>query len=263
MNRLVVLIILLGVAQINLAQNRRFLAKVKTIVTQKYDEDISPSEAEVDVINFDRGLYASLIFSKVNMLRNKKGRQELGQNSLLNRISSAGIEEFSKSRFTSRKYWMKEKKSINMALIQNRSNYKLFSAYAFIIDLADLNPRASFFYDRKKDFGGTALFKGKRPTTKESHKEGFKEPEEVEMLSEVEFSEEIIKLLNKKGASSVLYSKKFSQIGISIRIDERTLHRNKRPCAYVMIVFGGKKMQKVKELPEYYSIESEADYFND
>lgn len=227
------------------AQNRKFLDSLKYLNDIAYQET-APSNQQVDVVHFDPNYYGGIILSVLNSERSKKGKGAFVQDTLFNRIAVAGLKTFSKSRFTDKSKWRKEQKSINYALIKHKSKHKVFDAYAFMVDFMDYSQIGSFYYDPKDQSDTPRLYKGKRSKAKRPDHEDYFEPVPVDMVTEIEFGEQILKMISKHSGTMSLMSKKYTQIGVAVKIDRRTLYRSKRPKGYVIIIFGGKKNQKIK-----------------
>ncbi len=223
-----------------------FLNHVHEAENYFYNDQLQPSVSRIDLLNLDADHLSGLFVSVLKTERSRRLKPELIQDSLLNRIARSGITTFARSKFTYGKIWAVEKQNIKYALQREESKYKLYSAHAFCIDMLDLKFASPFHYDDRIGKSNTNLYYGRK--TKASDPENPEQLEDVpvESVTEQQFAERLIDFLSKGMYRKDFLSKKFSRVGVALKIDKQSLNRNARPRIFVILIFGGKQLQNIK-----------------
>jgi len=228
------------------AQNRRFLEKVDATEPVFYTESEPVSEQRLDLKNFDVSHNAGLFIGTINSERERRFRIILEQDSLLNQIALAGIDSYNKKRYIHSKTWRQESKSIKFALQYHHSKNKIYSAHAFTVDLLDLEFTQGYYCDKRNDESDLHLYKGKRPKITDPEDENYVEPIPLFAITEKQMGERILNILSKGTLGRDLLSKKYSRVGVAVKVDKHSLHANIRPELFVILIFGGKQLQDIK-----------------
>ncbi|MBD3638420.1 MAG: hypothetical protein HUJ25_13800 [Crocinitomicaceae bacterium] len=239
-----ILILMLGFS--GQAQNRKFLIHLNKQDPFKYDE-IAAGAERLDLINLNTQQVCGVVLNGVNSQLSKKLREPLVQDSLLNKICYSGVQTYSTSRYTKRKTWKKEEKNINYALKLNHSRHKMFAAYAFKVDLLDLPGRDKFYCDKRNFDSDLHLYAGHRPKIRNPEHEDYVEPVPLFAKTEQQMVETLLELLESNGCMRNIMSRKFTRIGMAVRMEERSLYRTKRPYMYVVMILSGKQNYHTKK----------------
>ena len=228
-------------------QARRFFDVLAKCPPVYYDTSATMSKEErVKVFEFDEARYSGLILSAINKRRKQRSRPGFQQDTLLNRLCVSGLQSFLRSRFKRPTTWKKEQKTILAALDIYESKFRLFAARAFSIDLIDLQKNAAFYYLKKYTASELQLYKGKQPNSTDPDVEGYEEPVPIEAATLLQLTERVLEMFPRTGNSGDLLSRKYCRIGIAIQVDRRTLYKQKRPTANLVLIIAGKKLQKVR-----------------
>lgn len=199
--------------------------------------------------NADVELLKGITLFQLNSERRRKYLNELAVDSVLTQISQSLLNDFRTSSFISSDSWARKRRALkNILQIQGHSN-KLCSAHAFTVDILDLPFGDKFHFLMAAGESHIHLYKGRKPTKKEREKDDFQEPEPLTLIDGKIFSERVLASL-KGTAKYEVYSKEFSTIGISFKLDHRSMNCRKRPRVLGIIIFGGKRTQKVKIHPK-------------
>lgn len=228
------------------AQNKLFLNHVHESESVFYNDQLQPSVDRIDVLNFNADYLSGLFVSALKQERSRRFKSELVQDSLLNRIAQSCISTFARSKFTYGKIWSAEKQNIKYALQREESKYKLYSAHAFCLDMLDLKFATPFHYDDKIGKSNTNLYYGRKAKSLDTDNPEVMEEEPVESITEMQFAERIIDFFSKGAYRKDFLSKKFTRVGVALKIDKHSINRNERPRIFVVVIFGGKQLQTIK-----------------
>jgi hypothetical protein len=215
--------------------------------------------AEVDILDFDQQYYAGMIIHELNQKRKSHGRSGFKVDSTFNRICNTGVKHFSRGSFSNRKRQRWITKHSEFGIRYLRGNFRMYKSYSFYFNLTNLGNRTNFYYVAGDETTRLKLFVGKRPRTTSPTHQDYVEPTPVKPITELQFKTAIIQQLMRKDGSTEFYSKNYSHIGISMRLDEYSVNRRKIPRAYIMIIIGGKQTQKVREarpIPENNAVDN-------
>lgn len=228
------------------AQNKKFLEHIYSSPDYYYIYDQTATNQRIELLNANPDYLSGLFIQALKKERIRRFRPDLEQDSLLNRIARSSIETYNKTRFVYSKTWRQEKKSFRYALIHEESDHKLYSAHAFSIDMLDLKFAESFYYDPKPGTSSVNLYFGKKPEIRNTEDPDYVEPFPIQPVTEEIACQRLIQLLSKGNYKHDLLSKKFSRIGLAIKIDQSSVNRNERPRIFVILIFGGKQLQTIK-----------------
>ena len=249
MNRFIALISILLLSSTILGQAKRFKETLKNCPSKWYDTSLVATSNRLDVFRLDEDYLSSISIKGINAKRKQRLRSNFEQDTLLNQICVSGINSFFRSRFKRRSTWRKEQKTILRALEEYQSDCNIFSARAFMIDLLDWPLSSAFYYLKKSTKTELKLFQGKQPPSTNPVVDGYEEPIPIETVTEKQFVDRIIETIPRKGPNSDLLSRKYSRIGIAMKIDASTLNRERRPRVYVILVLAGKRLQGIRLKP--------------
>ena len=207
----------------------------------------APSIQEMNVLDFDRADFSGKLLHELNLQRTRKGRQEWQQNEAFMQVCNVGVKHFSKSFFKkSRKYRHKVTRYTEFGLRHMNASCRMFRAFTFYVNLTNLKKYSRYYFSRKDDTSPLRLYMGKRPRISDPEHEEYEKPLPVKPLTEDDFVRTLIGTI--KGASNAreLVLRRYSDIGIAMRLDEHTINRRKPPHVFVMIIVGGRQLQDTK-----------------
>lgn len=228
------------------AQNKLFLNHVHESENVYYNDQLQPSANRIDVLNLNTDYLSGLFVSALKHERSRRFKPELVQDSLLNKIARSGIHTFARSKFTYGKLWAVEKQNIKYALQREESKYKLYAAHAFCLDMLDLKFASPFHYDGSVGKSNTNLYSGRKTRLSDTDNPDGMEEEPVESITEQQFAERLIDFFSKGMYRKDFLSKKFTRVGVALKIDKQSINRNERPRIFVIVIFGGKQLQTIK-----------------
>jgi len=245
MNKLIIAICFL-LSGCVVTYNKRLLDRIEKTETRFYNDRNLNAEKRIELFNFDDNDLSSLVICSVNDERKRRYRPLLEQDSLFNQIALTVLKIFNRKTFVHSPTWRKEKSAINYVLQRLHAKHKAYSAHVFLLDMLDLPFSTSFYCDKKNGNSPINLYKGKKPKVINPNDVNYVEPEALYAITEKQFSDRLLSLLSKGGYSKDLLSKKFSCIGVALKMDTRSLNKNVRPKIFVVLIFGGKVLQNIK-----------------
>lgn len=248
------LLFILFLASTAFGQNRKFLIQVNKEEPFTYSYSAGQN-GRLDLINFDSHAVAWMLLEGFEEYQKIKNRPVLEQDSVLNKICLAAVKTIGKSRFRSRKHWKKEQKNLRYALKISNSNYKLFQSFAFTVDALDLPKGAAFYFDRRNEDCALQLYKGKPSYIRDPEHPDYVEPEPIYAKTDRMLMEEFVEMFRRKAGLWYVSSEYYSRIGLAVRLEERSIHRKKRPYLYVILMIAGKQNQFVKKKDRLEQIE--------
>lgn len=169
-------------------------------------------------------------------------KDELQESAALRSLTSAAATAWYGSQYSERDRWRKLEKYFQRSNHQLVSKFNILKTTSFRIPLME-TPNRGFYFDRHGDEGALNLYQGKRPTSKED-KEKEKIP--VRCYTEKELVDRLLKNLNRGGFYRGIRNGIYTFVGVSIQIDEKSLYKNKIPTARVVIMFGAKRLQRIR-----------------
>lgn len=227
------------------AQNKRFFRTIDS-TKANFAEEWGASGAKLDVLNFDEQNYEGAILDELNAQRSLKNRSVFVQDSAYNRMCLTGLATFSKGYYTSHKNETRVHRYTEIGIRRMQGNNRLFRVIMFKIRLADIENNEFFYYDRRNFDSELQLYKGKTPTTRNPEHENYVEPVPVDELSEEDFVNNFVAKIKREISAKEFYSKHYTHISLSLRVDPSSVGRRRIPKAYVIVILGGKQTQKIK-----------------
>lgn len=207
-------------------------------------------------VNLDIESLKGITLFQLNTERRKKNLTVFGVDSVLTQMSQSLLNDFRTSSFISSDSWGRKRRALkNILQMQGHSN-KLCSAHAFTVDILDLPFGDRFHYRIADGESDIHLYEGRKPTKKEKEKKDYTEPEPLTLIDGKVFSARVLESL-KNNSKYEIYSKEFTTLGVSFKLDQRSMNCRKRPRLFGIIIFGGKRTQKVKIHPKILEYEKE------
>jgi hypothetical protein len=207
----------------------------------------APSQEQLNVINFDRAGFSGKLLHELNAQRTRKGRSEWKLNDGFMQVCNVGVKHFSKSFFKkSRKYRHKITRYTEFGLRHMDASCRMFKAFTFYVNLTNLKRYSRYYYSRKDDTSPLRLYMGKRPRISDPDHEEYEKPVPVKPLTEDDFIRTLISSIKSASNARELVLRRYSEIGIAMRLDEHTINRRKPPHAFVMVIVGGRQLQEMK-----------------
>lgn len=233
------------ISTLSFGQSKRFLDRIEQTKPCYYNES-EASGQRVDLLNFEKDDCAGMFISTLNKQREWKSRIKLEQDSLLNRIAVACIESYNNKKYRSSITWRNDRVTIKYALQKYHSKNRIYAAHAFRLDLLDLDMSKSFYLDKRIGESELDLYLGNRQKENDPEHEDYVEPVPLNAVTENILAERFMKLLSSGEMEKDLLSKKYTRIGIAVKVDRRSLNAAKRPQLFVILIYGGKLLQGLK-----------------
>ncbi|OIQ25469.1 MAG: hypothetical protein BM555_06710 [Crocinitomix sp. MedPE-SWsnd] len=225
------------------SQNRKFLVHLNKAYPFLVEET-SGGSSKIDVEDFDRKEISGYFISAANGWIESLELKRLEQDSSLNKICNSAVLKFSSSRFKNKVYWQREQKNFDYALKLAKVPHRRFVSFGIMVDLLDLEKNEKFFFDRRVKTSDLSLYEGVRPKIMNENHPDYVEPVPLEAKSEAQLCQAFLEQMKKSKAFNKLKKGNYSQIGISVRIEEKSLNRSKRPFLYAVVIFSGKQSPK-------------------
>lgn len=227
-------------------QNHRYYSQIERTECDPI-EVREAQDVELEVLDFDQQYYSGMILHELNLKRKTRGRPGFELDSTYNRICNTMVKQFSRGYFNGRKKRRRVNRFTEFGIRYLRGDNRLFKNYNFYFNLTNLTKHTRYFYARGDETTKLKLFIGKRPRTMSPTHEDYVKPTPVKPITEKQFGAAMIQSLLRRDGSIEFFSKNYSHIGISMRIDEYTINRQQIPMAQIMIIIGGKQTQKVRD----------------
>jgi hypothetical protein len=245
--RNLILILVLVITNFScVAQNRKFLIHFNG--SDNFQHAVrSPGNIRLAMDSFDEAAICGGTIDKINSELARKNRQVLMQDSILNRLSESTVETFSKSRFLSASKLKKERASIEYALGMSASKNRMISTYCFRVDLLDLILGAKFYCNRREHESELHLYAGDPPKIRNKEHPDYIAPIPLKSKTIIQTVEQVMATFSSKGGMREVFSKRYTQIGLACRLDQRTLNQSKRPTMYFTLMLAGKQTQNIKK----------------
>lgn len=202
-------------------------------------EKVKPTTEAYDFVGLGGERLERLLLSELMVVSKK---DELKESTALRNLTDAAATAWYGSQYSERDRWRKLEKYFQRTNHQLVSKFNILRTTSFRIPLME-TPNRGFYYDRHGEEGELNLFQGKRPRSKEEKDE---EKIPVRSFTEKELLDRLLKNLNRGGFYRGIRNGIFTFVGVSIQIDEKSLYKNKIPTARVVIMFGAKRLQRVK-----------------
>lgn len=206
------------------------------------------TQAELDVMNLDKQGYAGLLLEGINSVRTLKQRAVFEQDSAFNQMCNVGVKHFPQAYFRNKTKRHKIIRYAEFGLRHLKGKHRMFRVFSFNYNLTTLSNLTPFYYARNDETSPLKLFWGRRPRVTDPNHEDYEEPKPVRPISEKEFVRGLCRAFEHSKGGKDLLSRNFTHIGIAIRVDEFTLNRKKIPRAFVMVIIGGKQIQKARDV---------------
>ena len=239
-----IFVILFCIPLLGVSQKKRFFNKLAEPDFPIYEVGTEPSVNELDLINFDTDEVCSNFLYAINTHLFRRHKIKLTQDSIYNKLCQASMETFSRSIFRSKQIWKRKTSYFYKAIIQLESNYRFYQSFAFNVPLVD-HLFGQYYYDRHDEGSDLHLIYGSKKANKIKEEEG--EPlKYIHPVSEQELVQKILRRLIFKFGKINFSSNYYTRIGFAIKVDARTLNKNRLPEAQVIVMIGGKLMQRLR-----------------
>ena len=230
-------------------QSRSFLNKATEAVKVKDAiseiEEISAEPESYEIISKGSG-ELELLFLSFLKNKSRSNPDELQKSSTLNTLADIATDAWKGSHYSSAKKWKKLSKHFRRAASVSTSPFNIMREVSFRIKLVDNHGRR-FFYDKKGPEGELNLYSGTvRDKKKAEEEEGTEELTPLSFHDETKLIKEFERQVKRKGLISDLRKGHFAYVGLSVELDERTLGRSRIPTARVVVLFGARRMRRVK-----------------
>lgn len=147
----------------------------------------------------------------------------------------------SSSHYADKKKWGKLDKYFRRASNQTNFNFGIMKQVSFRVPLVKLIGR-KFYYDPKGKDGGSNLYMGKRPLTKEERENQIA----LGNYSMRELGDLFMDLIPRK-IRAELDKGNIAYVGLNVELDKNSINRTRIPTARVVVVFGAKRFRNVRQ----------------
>lgn|GEM_PF-2390838 len=203
------------------------------------------SSAPIDVLS-DSTQAIERILDRLLVSGFKSSRHDtLKESSILTELSVFSIHRWMGYSFSKPERIARIKRRLYRIFYSSQCRFGMLSVFSFSIPV--VKPSGACYYNRKGTAGGFNLYEGrKKPVpTKEDP-----EPEEtpLPLITAAELSRVLQKELRRSGCYKELRSGLISYAGYAVIPDRRTFfRRGKRPQVRIVVIFGSKRLQMVKQ----------------
>lgn len=244
----ILLVFLIGFAGSSLAQSRVFLARMEQELPARDSvSHLEKRKASGDEYDFlaqgMEGLEELFLGHMYAVSRNQP--DDLTRSKVLSIMAEATTSIWKGGQYNKGKSWVSVNKYLRRASYRSTCRFNLLRSAVFRISLVD-NEGKQFYYDRNGSPDQLNLFKGTYPTFKERMEEDAPEPEPLRFFSEEEIVQQFERQLRRQSQYSDLRNGNFCCVGISVEVDQNSLHRKKIPSARVVVLFGARRLKHVK-----------------
>lgn len=247
--RIISLIIVLCVSHLGMTQTRVFNDSAKIVIQARDSlieiESVKPDEQPYDFLANGMGELEGLFLSKIEKVAKSRPDQLMMSQNLM-QLSDLSTAAWKGSQYTDAKKWRKLTKHIDRAFNQSTSSFNYTKEVSFRIRLVD-NHKRRYYCDKKVGISELDLYKGKKPRglTKEE-KEELPDPIPLECFTEEELVDQFYRELRKNKILRDVKAGRYSCVGVSIELDERTVHKNRIPTARVVVILGARRLRDLR-----------------
>jgi hypothetical protein len=243
--KLIILISII-ISSSTFAQKKKYLNAYTQREIVEYEEQ-KVDESRIRLSSLDENAICGGIILDLNKQLKRKSRPEIRQDSSLNGLCQAILENHSHKNFRKGERWRKEKKSVDIALGQLGSQHRLFELFLLKVDVLDHPQTQRFFLDKNNDESSTHLYAGNKPTKKDRGVSGFEEPAPIEAKNLIQLKDAFMEQFKGRRGIESLLSKKFQRIGLAIDLEEKSIDVNARPYLHILVILTGKQNQYLKK----------------
>jgi len=198
----------------------------------------SPEDTPYDFLEDSAAVLRELFMAELlDVSRNRPDTLKESEN--LTRMANLATKYWKGSQYSDKRKWNKLDKYFRQAGNMTSFNFNLMEKVSFRVPLVDAQGK-SFYYDPKGNAGGLNLYKGKSPKTKEERENQIA----LSNFTQEELVAIFIQRIDRKMLSN-LKKGNISFVGMSLELDENTLHRTKIPTVRVVLIFGAKRFRSV------------------
>ncbi len=254
--KFVLSIICLGILFSTCPQTHKFRLEVKLIFDRADTlSEISPAIPNGEEINVLQNDFSELEKNVLYAFYKNSRKVKISQSQILDQLARLGILYWNEDKFNERKKKRRLQKYVNRSLRHLNTGFGLIEMYSFSVDLVETKNKR-YFYDKRGSAGGLNLYQGS--------KKDVKKPEDYDYIPLKEktyeaIQKEIENRIRKLKISKNLSAGAFSYVGIEIKVDPKTLYKNKIPKARVVVFFGARRLQYL--MPKEVLVQAEKDSF--
>lgn len=200
---------------------------------------LTPSKAAYDLQNDSLEPVEGLIHHF--FLKNGRNpKQPIKNSSILTALARISTQEIGTICSTKQRTTIRIRKTLRRVFLAANCDFGLITYVAFDIPL--VKESFQFYYDKNGPDGGFNLYKGKKkPVSTEEEPEPEQIPLESFTLQEV--YRKLDRKLGNGEAAQALRRKEIVAIGLYVRIQPKTINRNKIPQARVVVIYGMRRFQ--------------------
>lgn len=244
--RIISLIVVLCVSHFGMTQTRVFNDSAKLVIQVKDSlieiESVKPDGQPYDFLTNGMDELEGLFLSKIEEVAKSRPDQLMMSQNLM-QLSALSTEAWKGSQYTDAKKWRKLTKHIDRAFNQSTSSFNYTKEVSFRIRLVD-NHKRRYYCDKKVGISELDLYKGKKPLG--LTKEELPDPIPLECFTEEELVDQFYRELRKNKVLRDVKAGRYSCVGISIELDERTIHKNRIPTARVVVILGARRLRDLR-----------------
>lgn len=233
-------------SSLSFSQARKFINQAKEALqivdTVSVIDEMTATEEEYDLLTEGSERLEDLFLAKLKALSRPRP-DELKESNTLAILSNLATSCWKGAHYVNARKWKRLTKFFQRAAYGSTTPFNIMRQYSFRIPLVD-NFGMKFYYDRSGLNGGLNLYSGTRPKSAEEREEH--DPVPLVFFSERVLVEKFMREIRRKRILPDLKRGGFSFVGVSIKIDQNTLHRNRIPTGRVVVVFGARRMKDLK-----------------
>ena len=247
MKKLIFLIVVCGSFSAS-GQTRKFMAEARNILksvdTTFAIEDNSGTSDEYDFVA--QGMEELELIFLSELKRTSRNRPDvLSVSQTLNNLAKVATVCWKGSQYSDLDKWKKLDKYFKRATYGTTSKFNIIKEVSFRIKLVKARG-SQYYYDAKGSAGGLNLYSGKKPKNNKEREEMDQVP--LTCYSSAELIEFFIAQVKRKRLYNDLKRGNLSFVGLSLVVDQNTIHRSKIPTARVVLIFGARRMKNVPVL---------------
>ncbi|NVK65476.1 MAG: hypothetical protein HWE22_12870 [Flavobacteriales bacterium] len=249
MNRLIALFGLLMCCLYSVAQVRVFNGSVQELIEAK--DSVQPIEvypASDDPYPFLEEGMDELVHIFMSETKDIAGKHpdELEESKNLMLIAQLATTAWKGTQYANAKKWRALTKHFQRAFNRSTSKFNYTKEFSFRIKLVN-NKGKRFYCDRKAGISSLDLYEGRKPKglTKEE-KEELPDPIPLAYFTETDLLKQFVRELKRNRVLIDLKRGRYACVGMSIELDERTVHKNRIPTARVVVILGARRLRDLR-----------------
>lgn len=240
--------LLICISFLSWGQSRLFVLEAEKQIQKKDSyseiESVLPSSDVYDFVSEGNLRLNGLFLSSIKGF-SKNHPDELTKSNTLTKLAEIATSSWKGSQYSDKKKWKGIAKHFRRAFEKSSSKFNHTEQISFRVPLVDKG-KNGFYFDRKGSEGGLNLYKGKRPKSRVDEDGDDIEQIPLELMTEQDLIEKFEREIKRSGWFTNLKRGRYSYVGLSVEIDEKTLYKNRIPTARIVVVLGARRLRDVR-----------------